>query len=368
MSTKVQQGRPTLRRKILSIHRWLSLGAALFWLLQAATGILIVFHWEIADASLSTLHRPTDLAAIERRINTLAPAESGARATGIWTTAGLPDRYNLYFEDGAGNSRSVRVTGDGTIIDMPREDETPIMSFLVGFHHDLLGAWGSWIVSISGLLLCSNLLLGLIAAWPRRGTWRTALLPIRKGPAAARLYSWHRAVGLWAVLPAFAIAATGTMLKFEQGVGTLVGTQDVSLPANPPAGPPIGFAAAAGAALAAVPGSSLTNVAWPEGEDATYRILVRAPGEIRRAYGGSIVLVDANDGTLRGVWPIAEAEPARAFMSALFPIHTGEAGGLIGRILSIAIGLWLITMIVAGFLLWLRRRRPVARAREGRSA
>src|SRR3546814_4402166 len=103
------------------------------------------------------------------------------------------------------------------------------------------------------------------------------------------------------------------MLKFEQGVGTLVGTQDVSLPANPPAGPSIGFAAAAGAALAAVPGSSLTNVAWPEGEDATYRILVRAPGEIRRAYGGSIVLVAANDGTLRGVWPIAEAEPARAF-------------------------------------------------------
>src|SRR3546814_18672476 len=78
---------------------------------------------------------------------------------------------------------------------MPREDETRIMSFLVGLHHDLLGAWGSWIVSISGLLLCSNLLLGLIAAWPRRGTWRTALLPIRKGPAAARLRSDERRVG-----------------------------------------------------------------------------------------------------------------------------------------------------------------------------
>src|SRR3546814_11923965 len=92
----------------------------------------------------------------------------------------------------------------------------------------------------------------------------TALLPIRKGPAAARLYSWHRAVGLWAVLPAFALAATGTLLKFEQGVGTLVGTQDVSLPANPPAGPPLGFAAAAGPALSAVPCSSLPTVARPE--------------------------------------------------------------------------------------------------------
>src|SRR3546814_6398405 len=59
---------------MLTVHRWLSLGAAAFWLLQAFTGILIVFHWEITDAALSDIHRPTDLAAIERRIDTLAPA------------------------------------------------------------------------------------------------------------------------------------------------------------------------------------------------------------------------------------------------------------------------------------------------------
>lgn len=358
MTTLAPPTQPSLRRRILTLHRWLSLSAAIFWLLQAISGVLIVFHWEITDRSISAIHRPTDLAAIERRIGTLVPPGSGGSVTTIWTTAGLADRYTIYLADKDGEGRKVRIAGDGTIIATRRDGDSDIMGFLVGFHHDLLGSWGSWIVSISGILLCSNLVLGLVAAWPRRGTWRLALKPATRGPAAARLYSWHRAVGLWAIVPALVIAATGTIMKFEDGFGGLIGAAPVTLPDNPVAGLPVGFATASSAALAAIPGSSLTQVAWPKGNDATYRIRVRAPDEIRRAYGGSLVLVDANNGKVRGTFPIAKAEPARAFMSTLFPIHTGEAGGIVGRVLSIAVGLWLVTMIVAGVLLWTRRRKP----------
>lgn len=347
--------RPSLRRRVLTVHRWLSLGAAVFWLLQAITGVLIVFHWEIADASLSTIHRPINLHAIEQRVDALV--EPGGQIGAVWTTGGLSDRYEIDFEDKDGVGRTVRIAGDGTIIDTPSVSGATAMAFLVGFHHDLLGTWGSWVVSLSGILLCTNLLLGLAAAWPKRGTWRLALKPATRGPDVARLYSWHRAVGLWAVIPALVIVATGTLMKFEDGVGTMVGEAPVTLPANPVSGPPIGFATAATVALAAIPDSTLVQVAWPRQDDATYRVRVRAPGEIRRAYGGSIVLVDANTGAVRVVHPIADAEPARAFMSALFPIHTGEAGGLIGRLLTLAIGLWLIVMIAAGGLLWLKRRR-----------
>lgn len=361
MTASASSARPSLRRTLLKLHRWLSLGAAVFWLLQALTGILIVFHWEITDAGIAGAHRPTDLAAIERRIAAIAPRDSGVTVKSVWTAAGYADRYNIIVEDAGGNGRTVRVAGDGSELRTTRDGETTLMGFLVGFHHDLLGSWGSWIVAISGMLLCSNLILGLVAAWPKRGTWRIALKPATRGPAAARLYTWHRAVGLWAVVPALVIAATGTLLKFEDGVGGLIGAEPVALPANPPAGDPVGFATAARAALAAIPGSSLTAVAWPRADDATYRIRLRAPGEIRRAYGNSIVLVDANSGAVRGAFPIAQADPARAFMSALFPIHTGEAGGIVGRILSIAIGLWLVTMIVAGTLLWFKRRKPRAR-------
>lgn len=356
MQSNAIPARPSLRRRVLTAHRWLSLGAAGFWLLQAITGVLIVFHWEIADASLSTIHHPTNLHAIEQRVDVLV--EPGGKIGAVWTTGGLSDRYEIDFEDKDGASHTVQIAGNGTIIETPPVSGATVMAFLVGFHHDLLGAWGSWIVSVSGILLCTNLILGLAVAWPKRGTWRLALKPATRGPAAARLYSWHRAVGLWAVVPALVIAATGTLMKFEDGLGAMVGETPVTLPANPVTAPPIGFATAATVALTAIPGSTLVQVAWPREGDATYRVRVRAPGEIRRAYGGSIVLVDANTGTIRAVHPIADAEPARAFMSALFPIHTGEAAGLIGRLLTLAIGLWLIVMIAAGGLLWLRRRRP----------
>ena len=56
------------------------------------------------------------------------------------------------------------------------------MGPLVVFHHELLaGKTGSWIVGISGILLLSNLTLGLITAWPRRGWWRASLKPSSKG-------------------------------------------------------------------------------------------------------------------------------------------------------------------------------------------
>lgn len=359
MTVRKAPSRPSpWRLRILSAHRWLGLAAALFWLVQAATGIAIMFHWELQDASVAGAHRPTDLAAIERRIDALAPAGSGAKLDSLWTTAGSADRYQLFFADADAVSRSVRIAGDGTVLQATGPDEGSALGTLVDIHHNLAaGEAGDWIVGISGILLISNLLFGLYVALPRGWRWRAVLRPVGKGPVAARLYSWHRAVGLWAILPALVIVSAGTLLKFEHGFGALIGAEPVSLPANPPvSGDQVGFSAAARAALDAIPGSTLTAVSWPGDGDATYTIRVRAPGEIRRAYGASIVLVDANNGQVRGIFPIAEAPGARAFMSALFPVHTGELGGLAGRLLALAIGAWLVTMVVIGVLLWLRRR------------
>ena len=345
------------RARLVTLHRWLSLAAAAFWLVQALTGMLIMFHWELRDMTLGSLHRPTDLTAIEGRIDALAPPGTAAAPGSVWISAGLPDRYDISYTDSKGEDQSVRIAGDGTVLSGPGAGRD-LFTTLVVIHHDLLaGETGEWIVGISGILLLTNLIAGLVTAWPRRGAWRTALRPPTKGAAAARLYGWHRALGLWLVVPAIILVSAGTMLRFETGVGELVGSEAPSLAANPPAGRPIGFAAAARAALGAIPGSTLTSVSFPGVDDATYRIRVRAPGEIRRAYGASLVLVDANDGRPRGVFPIAEAEAPRAFMSSLFAVHTGEVGGTAGRVFALLIGFWLASMVVLGLLLWARRRR-----------
>lgn len=360
---------PTVRRPwrktILLVHRWLGVGAAVFWLTQAVTGTLLTFHFEIADTALSTEHQPTNLAAIEQRIDDLATAGGEAKVQWIWTTAGLADRYIILHDGVDGTARKAYIDGAGTILrDRPVDDYSALQLAREIHLTFAAGTIGHWLSVITGLLLVTNLIAGLIIAWPARGRWRKALRPHGNARTPSGLYSWHRAVGLWMVAPAIAIAATGTLLLLEHELGELLGVPELTLPANPPQGEAIGFAAAARAATDAIPGSRFVGTTFPSHKDASYNAWVRAPGELYRdGYGGSLVIVDANDGSIRGAWPATEASPARAVLASFYPLHTGEALGTPGRLLAMAIGLWLTITVVLGVLLWLRRsRRPDPRA------
>lgn len=356
-----------MRATIVRFHRWISLALAAFWLVQALTGTLIVFHWEMGDAAYAGPHRATDLAGIGRRIAAIE-ADGHAHVTSLWTTAGLADRYTLFVDDG----RAVQIAGDGTALATRSSAVGPVVDTLVVLHQSLLsGDAGEWIVGLSGVLLLTNLAFGLVVALPRTVRLVQALRPSRRGGIAARRYSWHRAVGLWAVVPALLVVASGTLLRFEDGTGRLVGyvaPHSAAITAPPVARgrPPVGFARAAATALATVPGATLVSAAMPQADDATYRFRVRQPGELARAYGKSEVFVNAIDGTLVGAWPESTAPPARRFMDALFALHTGEAGGLAGRLLVMLIGLWLATMVVLGVQLWhVRRKRKRSSAHAG---
>lgn len=356
--TEILPASGTTRRTLVTWHRWLGLAAAAIWLVQAVTGILLVFHFEAEDAMLSTRHVSTDPAAIERRIETLAEAGGKARVDWIWTTAGLSDRYIILHDDSAGVSRKAYIDGAGTMLRNAPADDYSFLGLMREVHLTLVaGTAGHWILAVSGVLLLTNLIFGLIVAWPKRGQWRHALRPRGRRGSTAGYYSWHKALGLWAGIPALIIIASGTLVMFEEQVRDLVGAEEVSLPANRATGQAVGFAAASRAAVAAIPGSRFVGTTMPSAEDASYHAWVRAPGELYRGgYGGSLVIVDANDGSIRGAWPITGARMSQIVVASFYPLHTGEGLGLAGRILSLATGLWLAVTIVLGVLLWWRRR------------
>ncbi|WP_380876096.1 hypothetical protein ACFB49_07290 [Sphingomonas sp. DBB INV C78] len=349
-----------IKATLIRWHRWAGLAAALFWFIQALTGTLIVFHWEIEDAMIAGAHHPTDLAAIERSVDQLAPPGSGASVGSIWTTAGAADRYDVSVEgDAPGVSRSVRIDGAGNVL---RDGDQPgkggWVETLVLIHHNLLADdAGSWIVGVSGILLFTNILSGLVIAWPKRGMWRRSLAPPAAGPPAARHYGWHRALGLWVGIPALVMAGAGVLLTFESTVEGVVQPAEVSAPADAPVGPAtIGLARATQTALDAYPGAKLAAIYPPAADSPVWRIRVTQPDEVRRAYGATNIYVSAVDGRILARFDARKASPGRAFMDGLFPFHTGELGGLAGRIAVAAIGVWLVTMIIVGLALWLARR------------
>ena len=355
-----------LRTGLVLAHRWASLVAALLWMLQATTGIFAVFHWEIDDATVNGAERELDLDAIAGRVAALAPPESSLRVDSIWSTAGAPNRFDIFLVgEPPAAGRVVRIDGAGKVLRTRSDGELLAaggwVDTLVVLHQSLhAGSRGKWILGVSGLLLLVNILLGAILAWPRAGQWRRALRPAAIAPGPARIYAWHRAIGLWAMLPAAFLVVAGVLLALEGATERLIEPAPVeppplALPAGAVAQP--GMAAAVRLALARFPGAALSGVGVPSADSAWWAIRLRQPGELRRAYGKTRVYVNAADGTSVVAFDALAAPLGRRFVDSLFSFHTGEMGGLPGRLAAVGVGLWLAAMNLLGLLLWSARRR-----------
>ncbi len=356
--------KPQLRR----IHRYVALTLAVLWLSQALTGLLMVFRWEVDDALfVSAGDSPRlDLAALG---SSIAGIEAGPPARDVYQlypTGGQVGRYDLYVRDVAtGRSEVVRVDGAGHVLRRLSNDDIVGGGFIQGaasLHQTLFaGDTGKLIIGLSGLLLLSSIVLGIVLAWPARaGQWRAVLIPRAARPGAARRYAWHRAAGLWVSVPALVLLGAGVLLTFESSLERWLGQdgEPPELQAAPPlTGDPIAPAQALEIALRRFPSSELSGAAMPTAERPWYRIRVRQPQEVRRVYGTTVVYVAAADGRVLLAQDAFEAPAARSFLNLLYPVHTGEIGGLPGRLVSLACGAWLLTMLILGLGLWWIRRR-----------
>jgi uncharacterized iron-regulated membrane protein len=355
----------TVRTDARRIHKYLSLAAAAFWLLQALSGIAISFRAEIDDWLLTGVSTGTSVQALGERIK--QAERDGLHVSGMWATGGIPGQYDIYVSSPEGD-RTVRVDGASQVLrdrsDQEKFSDGAVFETLTTFHKSLLlGSTGSVLIGISGILLLTNIALGFTAAWPARNRWR-ALTTRPRGPAAARIVGWHRLLGLWMAVPAAILVTAGIQLAFAD---TIEATVDGGLaePTSAPAGPyRLDPGDAMAQALARYPGGELTALSMP-GEDAPwYRIRLRADGEIPRQFGATTVWISAVDGSVLADHDARSSRPARRLMEWLYPIHTGQIGAVPGRLLNFAIGCWLVTMIVLGLLSWQRRARRVSESRR----
>ena len=346
---------------VKKIHRIVGLFAAVFWLVQALTGVLLTFRQELDDATLLRAGRvPVQTAALGRRIESLQKA--GDRVSSLWVANFSVDRFDLRYLDPEDVERLMKVDGAGRVLRDGLENTAlangGFFRTLTLIHTSLLsGETGEWIIAVSGLLLLSNVVLGLKLAWPRAGMWRQALTLRPTRNPAARLYGIHRTVGLWIGIPLLIVFAAGVALRFDDDIESALGVvQPPPASAPAPSGQGITPVQALDTVLARYPGSTLTALSMPTPGNAWYRVRVRASGEVPRMYGTTTVYVSAADGALLREYPAATASTARAFFDVLYPLHTGELGGLAGRLVLLLLGVGLLVMGVFGIRLWLARR------------
>jgi uncharacterized iron-regulated membrane protein len=354
---------------IRQVHRWLSLAVAAIWLVQAVTGTLSVFRWEIDDATVAGPRVPVDYAAVGARVDQL-DAMADTDVSSVWTSGTSAGRFDVHYSVGD-SGRVMRIGGRGRTLRDRSSDSVAaqgaIWDTITSIHTSLLaGESGEWLIGITGVLLLTNIFLGLKLAWPKRKSWRKVLLGRPVGGPEAKLYGWHRKVGLWFALPALLTVSAGVMMVFSDALESALAAQ-IEDPPNGPvaqANENIGLGAALSSAHRAFPNASFSGVSLPDEDAPWYRVRMRNPGELPRKWGTTVIFVGASDARILGTYDAASPRPERAVVDTLYTLHTGQIGGIIGRTIVLLIGTALLTLIALGVPLWWRRRRP----RTARSA
>jgi uncharacterized iron-regulated membrane protein len=365
-----------MKRALRFVHKYLSLTMAAMWLLQAATGVLLVFHWELDDWAVSGPQKPLHPDKLSASLELLQNTRPAQRVTALYTSGGLPGRFDVVITHPNGGRNVLRVDGEGAILrERPWDhDYAHIGAFQIAtyLHQTLfLHTAGNWIIGLSGILLLSNICLGMYQAWPRAGQWLRTLSPFTVGHPAAQLYHWHRALGLALALPALLLVFAGIVRAFDD---PLAAHFEAARP--PPTGnaqtqprlqPPT-LANVISTALALYPGSRLAAVELPDSDAPWFAVRVTQSHDVRRFFGTTIVYISNQNGGVLENYDAKLMPPRVQIWDAVYALHTGEMAGTPGRCLAVLVGLSLLVLIALGLSLYFLRRARAQYARLSSSA
>lgn len=374
----------TVRRFLFVSHRYCGLAAALFLLVAAVTGCLLVFRGEL-DAALNpelfrVAARPV-LPATEvvRRVQQAHP-DWRIRRFDLRTQPGWALHLEIEPRPGpAGIDQVFADPADGAVHGMratrPGWRRRDLFQTIFLLHYTLLaGTAGRWCMGMVALLWMGLSGFGVAMTWPRRlprmRNWIPAWLTRRGRLARRPLPELHRVAGLWLALPLLVLAGTSFAMNFYAELARPL-VERLSPPrASPfdaafrqpdaaPAGPPIGFAPAECIAMAAASGlPGMAPVEMTDDPAHGFYGVSFAPGgtSLYRGFGRVTYYVDRHSGRLAWIDRPGLDGTGRLVLRSLYPLHSGQVAGLATRLLVLLLGIVTCALAVTGFLPWWRRR------------
>jgi uncharacterized iron-regulated membrane protein len=246
-----------------------------------------------------------------------------------------------------------------------------LMPTMFHLHRYLMaGEAGKVVIAVQGVALFLLALTGIYVWWPKltaSAIWH-AITVRQFGNWPKFSFQLHRAAGFWTAPVLLVLAVTGVNFNMPEWVQPAIKafspiTANPKLSnVSPATAPRIGAGDAVAAAQARFPEGRVSRVSIPGKPEQPFEIRVRQPGELRHGDGATRVSVDAGSGeVLRAIDPLA-AKGGDWVLSTMFPLHTGEAFGMLGRVLVCLAGLTPLGFFVTGLVVWIRfRRKPAKR-------
>ncbi len=361
--------KPSTRATLLKLHRWVGLAFAALLLVQGLSGALLVFREEIEGIIHPGL--------------VVTPAETRAPMQGLVDTvresAPHAKLQRIKFADDPTRAAtaSLRLENDapwivaidpytGEIVRAGSYGAWPA-EWLFHLHDTLLaGKAGEIIVTIEGVALIFLAVFGIIIWWPGRRRLKSGFRILTGQGADRTVRTAHRAIG----------AAIGIVLVMSGTTGALL-IHRAALQAYLPVVPRPKFEIALSQAPLLPVDTLIADARGRHGLLPLREVRFSgAAGQVvalyfqdeasRRPNATRQYFYNAYEGVELGRYEPAALPPMNTAYDWLFTIHTGKAGGLVGRLVVLAAGLSLVFFAGSGVWLWFSARRQ-KRARRAKA-
>jgi uncharacterized iron-regulated membrane protein len=363
----------TAIRRWYLVHKWTSLVCTVFLLLLCLTGLPLIFHQEIDEATRAPALSEQVEAGPAPTYDSIVAKALAARPGEVmmFLTRDL-EKPILY----ATTAPRVDAREDethilqfdartGELLKAPPLDEG-VMHFLLELHMSLLlGLPGEMFLAVVGLVFVASLVSGVVVYAPFMRKLAFATVRMTRS-ARVKWLDTHNMTGIIALVWLTVVGVTGVITALSTPIAGLwqMG-QLAEMTAPYKAMPPIrrlgSVDAATAAAQAAAPDMSIGFIAWPGTFFSSrhhYAVFMRGdtPLTLRLI---KPALVDAETGRLTDI------QDMPLYVKALFlsqPLHFGDYGGLPLKIIWALLDVVAIVVLSTGLYLWIgRRRAPIER-------
>lgn len=366
-----KDGPARTRKFALNAHLCLGLASAVFLLILGVTGAVIAFEQEIPrwlHAGVWYVQPAGRTLPEEELVRNVEQSYAPARVRSIHVSRSprVAQEMLIAAPGKAGRVNPPRrafvnpYTGAalGTL-PLHTTDEKILQTFH-NIHLRLsMGNPGKLLVTIAGLVLCFEVVFGLIL-------WlRLKRIKVKWSGSRFRVYfDLHHVAGIYALAFLLLMGVTGTVIGFEDFfMGSLIykitnSGPMPSLPRAPQSSPvpgaiPIDVDQAMAVARGALPGTTVTNIQLPAGPRGSFLVRMRVPWETAPAVM-SAVFVDQYSGRVLWVWDL-RSSLGREVIRFNRSLHTGDLLGFPGHILVSLFSLALIFMAATGLVIWWKK-------------
>ncbi|CAM3425377.1 PepSY-associated TM helix domain-containing protein [Paracidovorax anthurii] len=252
--------------------------------------------------------------------------------------------------------------------------------FVLRVHHSLYlpGHWGWWFMGAVAIAWLLDSFVGLYLTLPLKSPlWRKwgPAWRIKAGSGAYRLnVDLHRAGGLWLWFALIALALSSVALNLKREIFLPVVSWfspvtptpfDTPRP-SPPRAPMLSFEDARRRADAHAHSQGwsarTSGVTWVRSSGIYLALLWPSHYDRGAGLGEPMLYIDAATGQLLGQSVPGHGSAGDVFAQAQFPLHSGQMGGLPGRIFVADMGIAIAVLSITGIVIWARKRGAAARS------